>query len=319
MVMLLGIAAPRPAMAANPVDAILNVANEVGMFIVRTEENVQNNGYRTQMQERYDKTVGKLESVNQMTSTFSGAYTMLQGVGILLAGVNIYVMLIRELQRTEANMTLWTRVFVSMGLSFAVILNIDVIFDAIGAAANVVYEVTKNELVKENGIMDQALANRTELVVQAWNEQTVGEKLGVLIDASKDAANYLLQSGVMWVTNIMINCGMDTLIYALGIRMVLRRMFAPIAVADIASEGFRSPGVRYLKRYAAYYIEEAIILLASVIYIVMSAIVSQTTATTNPEAVTGFTSQIWVQIALRGALMTVMASANEIAREIMGE
>lgn len=306
---------------ASPWDLIGDVADRMGMFIVRTEENVENTSYRDKMESQFKKTGGKIEAINTFVDTFEGLYTVLQPIGIVLLILNLCALIGRESQKNGLNEQFWMKIMLTTSMSILVIANIDMIFDTITSVADILYKYLSNELIKDGGIMDKALANRTELAVQSWDKKSVIDKFMLGIDTMKDMANHIVQMGALNIASILVNCALDTVIFALGIRMVLRRMFAPIAVASISLDGMKGPGMRYLKRYAAYYIQEAIILLASVIYVIMSAVVSQTTAAQGLEALNplDFLSQIWVQVALKAALVTVVTGSHELAREIIAE
>lgn len=65
------------------------------------------------------------------------------------------------------------------------------------------------------------------------------------------------------------------------IEIGIRRIFAPVAVADIVSEGARSPGIRYLKKFLATYLKIGVMVIISELAgVVLSAVM--TANNTNP-------------------------------------
>ena len=65
------------------------------------------------------------------------------------------------------------------------------------------------------------------------------------------------------------------------IEIGIRRIFAPVAVADIVSEGARSPGIRYLKKFLATYLKIGVMVIISELAgVVLSAVL--TAGNTNP-------------------------------------
>ena len=104
--------------------------------------------------------------------------------------------------------------------------------------------------------------------------------------------------------------------YGILFELVLRKVFAPIAVADVVSEGSRSPGVKFMKNYFGCYIRMA--MFAAVIIIGWA---STEWALHNPQQALSMNSAmgaIGVVSCIRFAMKALINASGQLSREIMG-
>lgn len=70
---------------------------------------------------------------------------------------------------------------------------------------------------------------------------------------------------IPWIFSLIMSLVAKFMSFSILLELGIRKAFAPFAVVDIYSEGMRSPGVRYLKRYLATFLKIVIALLAAFI------------------------------------------------------
>lgn len=107
----------------------------------------------------------------------------------------------------------------------------------------------------------------------------------------------------------IIYLGINVTCYARIIELVIRTIFAPIAIADVFHDGLHSPGVRYIKKYIAVCLQGAVILC-----------ILSITSTISASALSGLggdDNYIWATLAINfSALMAILKSqglANDVA------
>lgn len=264
-----------------------------------------------EVSEELGKVTKKLDTINYAVETFSPVYSIFQGLGAYMVAMNLLLYLFREMQKPDPNEDVWFRFYIMYAISVFVIMNCDVIFDAINQGMSLlVGYMTK---VMSGKTMDKILSSMVQQDMAKFDKQNLLDKLDNLTWGGAKAV--LIETACTKIINIMLNCVTDGVIFSIAIKMVLRRLFAPIAIADMASEGFRSPGVMYMKRYAAYYLQEAIVVFTCATYAIMAHVVNPgSTFATDGD----FLVLVWTQIAMKGAMCSVLVGSGGIASEILG-
>ena len=98
----------------------------------------------------------------------------------------------------------------------------------------------------------------------------------------------------------------------------LRRLLAPLAVADVYQEGFKGPGIRYLKKFYASFLTIAIILIISNISATLITVMAESIDTTG---VTGFSkgfSFVFSILTVNFTAIGSMFKANSWANDVTG-
>ena len=106
--------------------------------------------------------------------------------------------------------------------------------------------------------------------------------------------------------------------YGLLFEMVIRKIFMPLAMADLMAEGIRSPAVRYLKNYFGMYIR--IIMFLIILYI-LHYTEYWAAAYDSAEAawsVNTFLGPLGVVMCSRAAAKALMSATGALSKEILG-
>ena len=101
------------------------------------------------------------------------------------------------------------------------------------------------------------------------------------------------------------------------IELGVRKAFAPFAIIDIYSEGMRSPGMRYLKRYLATFLKIAVCLLVCYLGIELMGISAEDNIASF-DSLGDCLQYIFRIIAINFTVLGVMAKAGEYANDVVG-
>ena len=242
-----------------------------------------------------DKMEDKIQTVGVVTGAFAPAYNIFNTIGAIFVSLYCVFYIIREMQRDadHVGVDTWGKVFVMMGVSMALVNNMDIVFDGIQQVGEGIVAVTKSNIID---------------LVTSVQKGTYNGAYSANIQTSAQFLKFDNTLTVLNIMTLMLNCAVDGVVYSIGIRMVIRRMFAPIAVADMAVAGATSPGYRYLARYGAYYVQMGIIYVATIGFVFIYAIALN--------ANIGLFG-IWSSIAARTALTAIVTGSGELSQEIL--
>jgi len=126
---------------------------------------------------------------------------------------------------------------------------------------------------------------------------------------------------IPWILTMLLQIVAQFTAFSLLIELGIRKAFAPGAVCDIYSEGLRSPGVRYLKRFLATFIKIAICLLVcSLGQVLMGAAGFDNIGDGDPAAyaLNNVLQYIFRIIAINFTVIGVMNKTGEYANDIVG-
>ena len=120
---------------------------------------------------------------------------------------------------------------------------------------------------------------------------------------------------IMYIFSLGFIIAIDALLFSIMIQLTIRKILAPIAFASIATEGARSSGVRYIKRFFALYLQVAIIYIFAAIFnsIVMRLIIGIGTSEQS-----GIIKVVMVFGGM-AALVAAVSQTGPIATEVMGD
>lgn len=241
------------------------------------------------------KLENKMLTVSVITDAFKPLYDILVAFGYVFMSANLVLVILRDVTRSPESVdeNTWMHFYIVMAVSFIVMGNMDLLLDAISKIGDAIVTTSKDSII--------ALISDVQ----------VGTFSGEYAAQVSSAQELLEFDNTMTVINLMtmtLNCLCDGLIYALGIRMVIRRMFMPLAIADMAVEGARSAGFQYMLRYLGYYLQMAIIYICMIGYIFIYAI-----AINTGDALTG----LWLSVAAKGALAAVLSNSGQMAYEVL--
>lgn len=183
--------------------------------------------------------------------------------GAILVFAYAVIEFLQMMQREEESTETILKILVITVVGFILVVYVYDIMKAIENLGNVLFTSITSEvdqLMSANGGV--YVPEAAGVAISAEGFDALSEAATEAVDAgdktvkgaSGIAAAGFIGSIMMYVTYYLI----ITSAYALLFQLVIRKIFAPIAVADCVSEGLRSPGARYLKNYFGTYIQIAI-------------------------------------------------------------
>jgi len=118
------------------------------------------------------------------------------------------------------------------------------------------------------------------------------------------------------IINQLLLYGIAAAAFGLYISFTLRRAFLPVAVAEVTSEGLRSPGVQYIKIYFSLYLEFAYFYIIAATANLMETFaynsVSDSRATNTILGVVG------ALLCIRAAVMASLRKSSDFAKSVVG-
>lgn len=280
-----------------------------------------------------DSTKEKLDMIDAVRTDpiFTFFWSLFQVLGIAMLAIYYVIRIIRDLQKEEATAEFWVRIGMTFTLSLVLLTNLDWLFnslDTLGlairdAAANAVDTINHDyrTAFESSGAnvffntLQDILGSESSVsrVSGAWSETapaltTPADYLNLasqvsVVDYTLGQAELLILSAL----SVTVRFGLNGVIYFVGFMFILRRTFAPIAIAHIMMEGAKSPGTRYLKRYAALYLQEAMLYIVACIGTHVASIIMQ-----------GANIRIYVMWSIMGAVVIVMGATGRFSRELIG-
>lgn len=233
--------------------------------------------------------------LQSMLDAGSVIVSVLKGVGMGIVLVIIYMEIIQAVQRGQDCMDMWLKLFIKIAVSVLVIVYIDDILSAIDQLGTYIGTLIQEAIANPD---DTDAITRDQLI-----EAICGDSSPGLIKT----LGGIFQLFLPWVMQKLVVLAAKIASYSILIEIAIRRAFVPIAVAEIAGEGMRSPGIRYLKRYLALYIRIAIM-------VVIAYAGGQLFACA---AVDG-TAWLWDALAINYACVTLMGMTGNFANDIVG-
>lgn len=158
--------------------------------------------------------------------------------------------------------------------------------------------------------------------VKFWFKSTfdsIGNWFKDIVDGIKSS----IYSGIIKLfANIGLTFTFYTIIasaYGLLFEMVLRKMFMPIAVADLMADGMRSPAVRYLKSYFAVYIRIGMFYVLVQLCLFMEKWAEQLANYDIAKSINTVLGPIGVCICARMATKALLNATGGLAKEVIGD
>lgn len=122
---------------------------------------------------------------------------------------------------------------------------------------------------------------------------------------------------IPWILSLLMCVVAQFIAFSILIELGVRKAFAPFAIVDIYSEGMRSPGVRYLKRYLATFLKIAICLIVCYFGVELMGISAEENIA-NFDSLGDCLQYIFRVIAINFTVLGVMAKAGEYANDVVG-
>lgn len=122
---------------------------------------------------------------------------------------------------------------------------------------------------------------------------------------------------IPWILSLLMSVVAQFIAFSILIELGIRKAFAPFAIVDIYSEGMRSPGMRYLKRYLATFLKIAVCLLVCYLGVELMEISAKNNIV-NFDSLGDCLQYIFRIIAINFTVLGVMAKAGEYANDVVG-
>ena len=226
--------------------------------------------------------------------SFGSAFlTYLQGMGSLVAIVIMVGKLEETLARGKGEEEALSEGVISLSICLLVVLYCNDILDIINGLGQLILEA-----------MSHFVSTGVDTGLTSDHIDPAGgtmEAIGLLM---KIFPIYLLSK----VEVIAVKMVAFSIILELGIR----RLFFPLAIADIYGEGMRSPGMRYMKKYLACWVRMSICIAVAYLGNQMIATVS------GGGGAAGTADDFVNNIAIGYTTIAVMLKGQDVANDIVG-
>ena len=279
-----------------------------------------------------ESTKEKLDAIDKVRTdpNFTLFWNIFQVLGIALLASYFVIRIIRDLQKEEATAEFWARIGMTFALSLVLLMNLDWLFSSLDTLGIAIRDAASSAVEGINQSYQSSFDNSGTNIY--WNtlrdivgaSSSIPSVSGSWSEASPVLANpagsmqasselailsYTLGQAELTIISalsISVRFALNGVIYFVGLMFVLRRTFAPIAIAHIMIEGAKSPGTRYLKRYMALYLQEAMMYIVACIGTHVAGTVMQ-----------GGGVKIYIMWSIMGAVVVVMGSTGRFARELI--
>ena len=243
---------------------------------------------------------GYYKKILDASSTAELIMKGLQGLAIGATIILMFVKFLTDIQKAQDPVECLFRTMAEFAITICIILFVDDILNGVDEIGNVfleifddsseayVMEYTVDDYCREMGIEDNGFAY-----------------LGVVF---KLIFPYLIS----YIESLLVRIAS----YSIIIEMVVRRLFVPFAICDIGYEGLRSSGFRYVKKYFAVYIKQAMVFAVTVAYGQLINIALQAEAESG--GVTAGFGAVTDILAIGAACCMIVFKASDWANDVVG-
>ena len=251
----------------------------------------------------------KISLINSITAASGMLYDTFTELGMVLMVIFLYIEIIKQAQRDGTTPEYWIRIFLVTAVCLTLMINLNYVFKGITQLGNGIMDMAA-KAVDENSALVTFMARFREGIISIIRTGS-SDNSTAQIQYDTSTFGMLAQNGTIALLMIFVNFAIDGIIYGLGIRMVIRRLFMPISLAQIPVEGLRGPAIRSLRRYLAYYVQEGLIYVVVMVGTLTMDLVMKTDALGEVGIIR--------YLAVKTAVLTVVASTSTIAGEIVGD
>ena len=250
---------------------------------------------------------------------------MATGMILILAYAGIQ--LIQMAQREDESLETIMRILLTCIIGYFLVIYVEDIMAGIEGLGNTIYSAISTAADK----LDSGQTLQEAMSGTGGSISASGFSLEGNADTSEAAANAinnvskLINGGVAgFIGAILMYFTFYTILtsaYGLVFELVIRKIFAPIAMADFVTEGFRSPGARYLKNYLGVYIRISIFCIVIIlgfcasVWAVQNKEVSSVMGSGIMTRGIGATGAIYC---IRFAMKALMNASGQITKEMLG-
>lgn len=237
--------------------------------------------------------------ISPLEGNLATAFNTLKVLGGLMALAVAMAHILDRLQKEADTQEAITRGLMEFFVAAFIIMNVADLMDAIGNAGTAI----------AGYFTGGGNANITGVDPEALLTALTGDPSGG-VTWRMEANVYLL---LPWMLSMIIVVATKFAVIQIVLEIIVRKIFAPMAVADIYHEGLRSPGMRYLKRYLGAYLKMAVCAAVCVIIPTLMTV----SPNTGGGAKAAFNYMFSI-VAINFAAVAMMFKAGEITNDVMG-
>ena len=253
------------------------VAGELDDGMFSSIDSMFGNG-STSSKATVNKFFSEVKTDVENTSFIRTVAQAIKGMAMFLVVMFSFIALFKELQRGDGGLDMWAKCFVIVAIGLLAVLNWELIVNALEAIGQFISQ----------RVMQAITRTGTGGGVGTWLDTYLGfgdqdvKELG-LLDIGGLMSNVLLYIktffkyialGLVWLLFEIPLMMARVVLLTILVEIVIRKMFFPLALAAIAGEGMRSPGVNYMKKFVALYIRVAMCYAIAAIGTVIAGAIS---------------------------------------------
>lgn len=237
---------------------------------------------------------------NYINDNFAGAYNVLKIIALTWALIIATVRLFQNIEDGKDPVESTFKVLIEILVVGLVIINVDAIVDIVVQIGNIIVD------------------SFTATAYNAPNGVTPDQMLQIVFKATNGGWTWRLQAMAVLILpfacTAIIKVVAQFLIIQIVLEIGLRKIFLPLAIAEIYQEGLRSPGVRYLKRLISVFIKLAVcIAVTMVIQTVTATLIGQ--LGTDEKGVMDY---LMTCVLVNFTAVGLMFKGSEIANDVLG-
>jgi len=243
-------------------------------------------------------------------SLWNPLVTFFKSVGILICFFNMMMKIIKTCEKGEITAEQFVGVFLSLAIPCILIFEYDKLMDAVTKVANYLFDAIKYEQKTiTNAEMDEfisslVLGNDVELSLSTISDWMAGTITGLITWLALAIANFIM--GIHIVSSII----------SLYMNITVRYIFMPVSIANVAEDGPRSSGMKYILKFIAAHVHVASI-----------GVITQILMTTYTLLIAAFNSEgmvikiwelIFIWLCLPAALKSGINMSGEAIKDAFG-
>ena len=248
-------------------------------------------------------------------------------VGMILVLAYGSIQVLQLLQREDESLETLIRILMTCILGYFFVIYVNDAMNAIEELGNLIFSSISDaiEHPEASSIKEAAGAAGNAISAAGFNfeegayaEEAAAETIEGVSNLINGGVAGFIGAILMYFTFYAIL----TSVYGLLFEMVIRKIFAPVAMADFATEGVRSPGARYLKNYLGVYIRISIFCI-----VIFMGGIACLWAVNNKEVssvlngngkLSNGIGAIGAVYCIRFAMKALMNASGQITREMLG-
>ena len=259
---------------------------------------------------------------------------IIMAIGILLVILYTVIQVFKSMQREDQSLeTLIRIIFLAIFGVMVVVYSYD-IANGLDKLGHTIQAGIRNAVV--NPDYDPAqLGKKAVEVAEATEENknlfTVvgdflkgvweGVKDSFIVELFTDPWGFVYSKVVTGITNIALKFTFYAILtsaYGLLFEMIIRKMFIPIAVADLMAEGVRGPAVRYMKNYFGLYVRIAIFYIIVYLLLYIQDWAADASNFNTARSINTVLGPFGVMICVRAAAKALMSATGGLVKEVLG-